>query len=685
MQTKKVMIITVILFVAFAYEQAEASLIRMLDFKSTSKKSSALLLSYDGDPKLSVEEDKKSKQIIISIHGANLPASLARVQDYSSRPGAVVQITPYNTGVTGADSKIVLQLRTSVGYSSKQANGHFELEIFENINPDNVANFSTPAVHLPPLEKRLSKGAVGREVKAIGWEENDSIRLHQSASTKIDKGVDIAKQLIETLNSDEATKVYHGAKITFEANDTDVHDIFRLVGEASGLNIITTGDVKVKLSLSLKDLPWDQMLDIVLSQNQLKASVMGNVVRITTLAAYNKEQTEKKKSIVLEQQLEPIVMAIVPLSFAKAEDMKKMIDALVAKAGDGGGQQAQGAAQQAQVAAQQAQAAAQRAQGNQTGAGAADNSIDGVKELAQDFLKGKIEVDQRSNSLVITNTAAVIKRIKRLIAELDISLPQVLIDAKIVIASEDFNKTLGISWGGRISPDALHRTGIGIGFNGTAVNANNPSLSEVPAFSVSGALGDLAKGNTATAGLGFALGAGKSANLTTALTIGELEGTSKTIASPRVIVNNKQMATVVDGTKIGSTSVTQTGSISQSSTTFTDAALNLTVTPQITSVGSILLDLDIKKDAPSSIVGNIDTKSIKTQVLVDSGATLVLGGVYQYTASKGNSGIPVLKDLPFIGKFFGVESELLHKQELMVFVTPKILDPTPQSFESEVK
>jgi type II secretory pathway component HofQ len=158
------------------------------------------------------------------------------------------------------------------------------------------------------------------------WIESDTIKDNASATDKVDRSSQIAAELEQTLNSAASDKVYKGSKVNFEANDADVHDIFRLVAATSGLNILTGTDVVGKVNISLKDVPWDQLLDVILQQAQLKIGVTGNVVRVMSVANYNRELDDKKKSLALTSALEPTIMAILPVSFAKASELKIMIE-----------------------------------------------------------------------------------------------------------------------------------------------------------------------------------------------------------------------------------------------------------------------------------------------------------------------------------------------------------------------
>jgi type IV pilus secretin PilQ/predicted competence protein len=615
--------------------------IQKIDF-TPGKDRALVVVHFQGKGNFRVFQSEKQGNVIVEAGNLVLPASLTKVIDAATSEGPVVQLTPYSAG-DGKKSlaKFVIQLKGKAEITSSEMPGKFVLELKRLSLVDES------------LARKKGIPKFGRSV----WNEKDELKSRDAAN---EKSEETAKKLVDVLNAEPEEKVYFGSRVTFEGTAVDVHDIFRLVGEASSLNIITDSDVKYQSNYSLKDIPWDQLLDIVIQQAQLKAAVTGNVVRIITATKFNSEQEAKLKEIGIADDLEPVVMAVVPLSFAKAEDMKKMIETLLIKRDSS----SRAASAPGSAPAAASSTATPSGASGVGGAGAAPQGGGASgKELkfSQDFVRGVIEVDVRSNSLVITNTKESIGRIKKLVNELDVPLPQVLIDSKIIIASETFSRAIGVSWGARATSTGTGRAGILGGFGSSAIElGDEPS----PEFSVTPSPG--------AGALGFSVGAGRHGNLNAQLSLAEADGVSKTVASPRVIVNNKVKANISDG----QTQYLQAAGGANASGSFeaVEAKLELTVTPQVTSVGSVLLDVSISKD--DIVPGSTTTqnKKIETQVLVDSGATLVLGGVYQFGQSKNQGGIPLLKDLPFLGQLFRTDSSSNSKSELMVFITPQIVD-----------
>ena len=631
----KLLIMIVALGIASA--ASFAGEVQKIDFE-TKKGKSLLVIHHDGSGKFRFFQSEKQKNVILEAENIALPARLTKIIDGSKSDGPVLQVTPYSSGSAGKSiSKFVLQLRERADVTSSDLPGRFVLELGR---------------------MKLGSDKVGRSSRQT-WTEDSITNVNGAA----EKGDDVAKKLVEVLNAVPEKKEYFGSKVSFEGTAVEVHDIFRLVGEASGLNIVTDSDVKYSSNYSLKDVPWDQLLDIVVQQAQLRAAVSGNVVRIISLDRYTKEQLAKVRETELTSDMEPVVMSVIPLSFATAEEMKKMIETLLVKRDKAADPAA------AAPTPTPAPAASASAKDSASGAGAATGESDQktTKKVDQDFVRGQIQVDSRSNSLIVTNTKETIDRIRRLVKELDVPLPQVLIDSKIVIADENYAKKIGFGWGGRAASGGSGRAGLGGGFN-TGQRILGDGAGSDSQFIVS----------PGTAGaFGFRVGAGRHGNLDAQLSLSETNGLSKTVASPRVIVNNKKTATISDGSTLyfqSSAGANAAGNFEK-----VTADLRLTVTPQVTSDNSVLLNVDIEKGSalpavPGSPPG-VANKKISTEVLVDNSSTLVLGGVYQFGATKSVDGIPMLMDLPFIGQLFRNNIENKTKTELMVFITPQIIEP----------
>jgi type IV pilus assembly protein PilQ len=589
------------------------------------KDKATLSISYSGGGKFRLFQSEKQGSVIVEAENLTLSPSLTKMLDSSAAAGPVLQLTPYNSTHGSAPmAKFVIQLRGRADVTSQETAGRFTVDIVRK-----------PAFPGLAMNKAAS--------------ERDQLSSRQAANEKKE---DVAKKLVEVLNSPDQEKSYFGSRVTFAAKDVEVPDVFRLVGESSDLNIIWDTEVEsAKTSLAVKDLPWDQLLDIVIQQKGFKALVMGNVVRITTLDIYNKQAELHKQELLVTEELEPVVMAVIPLSFAEAATMKTLITELI----------------------QDKNMVTGTAQTVTTTGGTQTTSYE--KKLVQDFKRGRLEVDTRTNSLVVTNTKDSIDRIRRLIKELDVPVPQILIDSKIIIASENFSRQVGVRWQQHVTSES-GAAGVAGAFgqgSNEVLGGGSTAQDAVSSFTISSGPG------SAAMGIGF--GAGNRANLKAMLDLAEINGISKTVASPRVIVNNNKPASITDGQTI--TQLVAGQGPGGAGRNEVSAKLSLSLTPQVTSRGSVQLkSIKITKDSPvanDTQTTKTDNKSLETEVLVDSGATLVLGGIYQMSALDAEGGIPVLKDLPFIGQLFRVNNSSYNKSELMVFITPQIIDPEANS------
>ncbi len=591
--------------------------------------SPAVAIYHDSlNPKLNIRELEGGKQIVLELQGGSFPAALTRKIDTSSVPGPLLQILPYNTGGKVPGAKVVLQFRRPVKLEKTLLKDEIRFVFRE-------ANKKAKAKRIKPWQNRTARRKSTKRRDEI---KTKSAQIASSA----DESTRVAEQLIETLAAPKEKRVYRGTKVSIEASAVSVHDVFRLLGAASNLNLITTADVEGQIDLSLKDVPWDQVLDIVLGMQRLKAIAIGNVIRITTIENYTAEQDAELELKLAEQKAEPVVMAVIPINYAKAEEIKEAISSLLV--GAEGNEVTE-------------------AQNEQAATAALTGSTELNKEDAlQIFARGKVEIDSRTNSLLVTHTEKQVERIRILVKELDVPTPQVLIEAKILNASENFARTIGVTWGGIFRQDTEGQSGAaGVGFNGFAGTADEGF--------------DLTAPNPGST-LGFRLGGGNTDKLELSVTVAEIEGTTKVMASPRLIVNNKQEATISDGTKIAVITADNDGGAADVSTEFIDASLNLTVTPQVTNSGFVQMEVSLTQDTPVG-AGNqrdIDTQSINTEVLVESGSTLVLGGVYTYNQTESSEGVPILKDLPFLGALFRNNSNDYTRGELLMFISPRVIE-----------
>jgi type IV pilus assembly protein PilQ len=431
-------------------------------------------------------------------------------------------------------------------------------------------------------------------------------------------------------------RTYEGQLVSFNFQNIDVRAALSLLFDLPGVNFnMVAGDnVGGNVTLRLKNIPWDQALDIILEARGLGMRKVGNVVMVDL-----KENIDKRKQTELESQkkikeLEPLRTEFITINYAKADDLEKLLKTA------------------------------------------------GQHSFLSD--RGNVSIDKRTNTLIIQDTVAKIAEIRSLITSLDTPVRQVLIESRIVIASSDFSRDLGVKFGYSANEDLGHGNGVVLGgktlgdttfSGGTGFNQSTSSTPGIENYIVS--LPALGSSGT-PASVGLAIGKIGSYLLQLELSAMQNENKGEVVSNPRVITGNQQEAVITQGTEIGFVpQVTGIGAPAQAQ--FKQATLELKVTPQITPDDRINLDLAVKKDSQlGSLLGipSVATRSVKTNVLVDNGETLILGGVYEKDASNTLTRVPFLSDLPLVGNLFKSRSDQAKQSELLIFITPKILKET---------
>ncbi|MCL5975640.1 MAG: type IV pilus secretin PilQ [Gammaproteobacteria bacterium] len=426
---------------------------------------------------------------------------------------------------------------------------------------------------------------------------------------------------------------FEGEKLSLNFQNIEVRAVLQLLADFNGMNLVTSDTVTGNLTLRLKNVPWDQALDIILKTKGLGMRQNGNVMLIAPaaeIAAREKQELEARKQLV---ELEPLYSEIFEVNFAKATEMAAILTTT---------------------------------QGQTTVGGSAGGFLSN---------RGSVVVDQRTNSLLLRDTARNLADVRKLIEKLDIPVRQVLIESRIVIANNDFAKELGVRFGASARSGTLG-AGTSGSLEGLQVPATN-SNSVVPTNSTG------VRGQDLNVNLPAANPAGTIALALAKLPLGAVlelelsamqeEGKGEIVSSPRVITSNQKQATIEQGTEIPYQEASSSGATSVS---FKEALLKLDVTPQITPDDRIVMDLEVNKDEVGAVflgVPSIDTRSVRTQVLVDNGETVVLGGIYEQTTTQTSTRVPFFGDLPYVGFLFKNDLNENRQRELLVFVTPKII------------
>lgn len=506
-----------------------------------------------------------------------------------------------------------------------------------------VTDFATPVTLVDTFRQGSNVRMV---VTAQGRYEHMAYQSDNLLTIEVRKSVE---QDLEALKRKGDQRAFSGERLSLNFQSIEVRAVLQLIADFTGMNLVTSDTVTGTITLRLQNVPWDQALDIILKTKGLTMREMGNVMYIgpsEEIAAREKQELEAKKQI---SELEPLFSELIQINYAKASDILLLLRGRPVM---GSGSSASGLSTSASA----------------IGGGAA-GGLAGASLLSQ---RGTVSVDARTNTLLIQDTAAKLDEIRRLIRTLDVPVRQVLIESRIVIANSGFDRSLGARFGVSRDTNGASTTGSGVAFSGnlkaTDQLVNNETLMAPERLNV-----NLPVPNAAG---GFALSMVKlpfGTNVDLELSAMQIEGKGEVVSSPRVITANQKEAFIEQGVEIP---YQEQSSAGNTSTSFKKAVLSLKVTPQITPDDRVIMDLQVNKDSVGQVyqsVPSINTREIKTQVLVENGETVVLGGIFEQTTNKDVTKVPFFGDLPLIGALFRNKAEKDSKEELLVFITPKII------------
>jgi len=458
----------------------------------------------------------------------------------------------------------------------------------------------------------------------------------------------------------QGKKLYFGQPVSLDLKDADIHNVLRLLGDVSKLNIVATDDVQGKVTLRLFDVPWDQALDIILQVMNLESAQDGNVIRISTVKRLREEREELRRAQEAARDVEPLQVAYLQVNYAKAKKLADLISgaARVLPARTAGGA------------------------GGRGGAGFQED--EGVLTS-----RGSVMVDEFTNTLIVRDVERGVHNAFDLVHRLDIQTPQVLIEAKIVETTTDFARDLGVQWGyfANIGPQTGTSTGVNfpgqIGFGGSGLGqgvGGVPFIADFPAATVIPGMGSA---------LDLALGSlnGDQA-LDIRLTAAESDGKAKIISRPRVVTLNNVASTIRSVTILrvrlpGTGTVVNTGAGGTAGTATTatekiETGITLVVTPQVSSDGFVLIDL-FAKSSTADFTREVDmipteiAREATSHILVRDGQTFVLGGIYRDQASDNVRGMPFFMNIPGLGWLFKTTSKQDRREDLLIFFTPRVI------------
>lgn len=543
-----------------------------------------------------VRPNPGANQYVIEIQNATLTEPLKRPYIMKDFEGAFGAINAYqNTG--GKISRIVVQLK-SAGEPIVSQEGNTLLVMAPGSgSPANLAAASAESAK----ESSHNTDAESYNVKEAS--ENEKVLA--------------ARTLDEFLTGSGR---FFGRPISIQTNDADVRDVIGFIAEESGVNLVIADDVDGKVSVKLRQVPWDQALVIVMRSRGLGYIRQGNVLRITKLTTLQAEATAAKDIVETQKKLTPLKVKIMPVSYASVEELAKQVKFFLTEG------------------------------------------------------RGQVVSDARTSSIIITDTADVLMRVERLVKELDIPPAQVMIEGKIVEASESFTRTVGVNWSLSGSPIEVSSSG---GVNGTPVRLTpGLGITPMPPSQVQSQNGFF----SLRVGTMDFLGA-----LDSTLSLAQSDSLVRIISSPRIVTMNKEKSQISQrGEVITIQSTVDVGGNRTAQANRTPVELKLEVTPQITAEGSVVLEVMVLRQFAGAQVDSetrarpINSREAHTKVLVPNGQTAVIGGIYQSDESESESGIPGLKDIPVLGWLFKQKSQERIKNELLLFLTPRILNAKEQ-------
>lgn len=493
-----------------------------------------------------------------------------------------------------------------------------------------VTDFGTPVQRIDSLQD-------GKNVKLVISATGDYEQLAYQADNKFT--VDIKPVTTNSPGNASTQPVYKGQRISLNFQNIPVRSVLQLLADFTGLNIVVSDAVTGSVTLRLKNVPWDQALAIILQAKGLAEKRSGNVVMIAPASVIEAQDQQQINAQRAQEQLAPLHTEIFQVRYAKATALAALLQTI-------------------------------RSTQNTSNTGNNTQSSNGVSGLSS---RGSVVADPRTNSLIVRDTDQGLANVAKLIQHLDVPVKQVLIGSRLVIAKQGFSRDLGVTFGSVNQPQSVNTTtgginpggGVTIGSqpyglggypNGNQFNVNLPAASPTSTFGLT-----LVK-------------LGQSFNLSLQLSAAEAENQIRQISNPRVITANDTQAMIQQGVQIPYQQASSSGATNVS---FKTAALKLLVTPHITPNNRVLMELDISNDSVGGLYGgvpSINTQEVKTQVMVDNGQTVVLGGIYQHDTSKTINKVPFFGDLPVLGALFRQNSTSNTKTELLIFITPKIID-----------
>ncbi|WP_277373637.1 type IV pilus secretin PilQ [Pseudomonas sp. AA-38] len=570
---------------------------------------------------------------------AATPVAPAPSKKVYGAPTRAVKNIDFQRGEQGEGNVVITLSDPSVSPDIQEQGGKIRLDFAKTELPESlrvkldVKDFATP-VQFVSASGAADKTSILIEPVGqydyLAYQTDDKLTLSVKPLTQEDAERRSAERF-----------VYKGEKLSLNFQDIDVRSVLQLIADFTNLNLVASDTVSGNITLRLQNVPWDQALDLVLKTKGLDKRQVGNVLLVAPadeIAARERQELESQKQIA---ELAPLRRELIQVNYAKAADIAKLFQSVTGTNADAGG------------------------------SGAASEE------------RGSLAVDERTNSIIAYQTQERLDELRRIVAQLDIAVRQVMIEARIVEANVDYDKSLGVRWGGTLGGAGSKwrsygkdgATGVNPQGAGTCGpfggNCTRPTVgtTNVPVPFV-----DMGVVNSSSGiGIGFIT---DNAILDLQLSAMEKSGNGEIVSQPKVVTSDKETAKILKGTEVPYQESSSSGA---TTVAFKEAALALEVTPQITPDNRIIMEVKVNKDEPdypNAVLGvpPIKKNEVNAKVLINDGETIVIGGVFSNTRSSAVDKVPFLGDLPFVGRVFRRDVVRDTKSELLVFLTPRIMN-----------
>jgi type IV pilus assembly protein PilQ len=576
-----------------------------------------ITLAMDGPGGYEVFNLEDPDRLVLDLHG--VVSQLERHSFTIGTAGVVRARAGQYTVEPNPVSRVVFDLEHPVSYEVVDSGDGLISVVFGAPAVEHSAVLVEPEPEIPPMPVAAREEPEVTETvyedRAIGMDAIDKLLRgapdladEQAAETPVDPQLPASFKTQKIMTN---AMVYTGKKISLNLVDADIKQVFRLFHDLSGLNFVLDPSVSGRVTIVVDNVPWDQALDLILKNNSLDKTLEGNVIRIASTNKLAQEAAQRKQlKEAKELEVEPVTITRT-LSYAKAADVEKVIR-------NGG--------------------------------------------VLTD--RGKVIIDERTNTLIISDIPKRIEPLDQLINTLDTETPQVMIEARIIETSRTFSRDIGVQWGFTAAADAAHGTSTGLAVPSNASVGYGLNLGSSETGDVSG-----------TSALAMSFGnVLDSFTLDIALDALETSGQGRILSSPKIATQNNEQAEIEQGVRIPVVNTTAT----EINVEFVSASLKLTVTPQITAEGTIILDITVENNSPdfNNTVGDvppINTQRAQTKVMVADGGTTVIGGIFTVNEGTSETGVPWFRKIPVFGWLFKQTSIRNENRELLIFITPKIM------------